>query len=476
MNYRFALAIPCLMASFQASAAQDCSSLRPQQVVQCHMANIRQAPLESVLIEQNAEPGYAFRRFELMSQTWDPQPVVEPRRWKHTVELHVPSHAVPGKALLVVNNGLRHSDSQHFDYSREALREVALKARVAVVMISDVPNQYLTFSDAEQPLREDDAVAHTWTHWMRNPDAAAELPLHVPMAAAASRAMDLAEVELKKAGVAVDRFIITGASKRGWSAWLTALGDPRVSAIVPSVIDVADTSTMLKGLRQRYGGHWPAALWPYQKAGALQRLGTPRFEQLMGLMDPMRYLDEPGQRLAIPKYLVSASGDDFFAPDQVTDFQQRLPGQTSLRVLPNSDHGGVRNAVVSTLVPALRRLRDDVALPSVQLSVNRQDGSSTVEFSELPVAVKVWTANNSRDRDFRYACGVRYTSVTLTPRQRFSLPHTPPETGWRAQFVEARFADGFIATSPVSVLPQVYPAHPPAQQDGACKSFPADAR
>jgi len=136
----------------------------------------------------------------------------------------------------------------------------------------------------------------------------------------------------------------------------------------------------------------------------------------------------------------------------------------------------VRNAVVSTLVPALRRLRDDVALPSVQLSVNRQDGSSTVEFSELPVAVKVWTANNSRDRDFRYACGVRYTSVTLTPRQRFSLPHTPPETGWQAQFVEARFADGFIATSPVSVLPQVYPAHPPAQQDGACKSFPADAR
>lgn len=476
MNYRFVLAMPCLVACFQATAAQDCSSVRPQQVVQCHIANVRQAPLQSELLEQSAEPGYAFRRFEMTSQTWDPQPVVEPRRWGHGVELHVPSNAVPGKALLVVNNGVRFGDPQSPDYSREALREVALKAQMAVVMISDAPNQYVTFSDGQAPMREDDAVAHTWAHWMRNPEAAAELPLHVPMAAAASRAMDLAEVELKNAGVAVDSFIIAGASKRGWSAWLTAMADPRVSAIVPSVIEVADSSAMLQGLRQRYGGHWPIALWPYQKAEALQQLGTPRFEQLMTMMDPMQYLDEPGQRLAIPKYLVSASGDDFFAPDQVTDFQQRLPGQTSLRVLPNSDHGGVRGALVSTLVPVLRRLRDGAALPSVQRSVDQQGGLSTVEFSELPVAVKVWTASNSRDRDFRYACGVRYASVTLTPQQRFSLPHTAPASGWQAQFIEARFADGFIATSSVSVLPNIYPSHPPAQQDGACKSFPSDAR
>ncbi|WP_313710376.1 PhoPQ-activated pathogenicity-related family protein [Pseudomonas sp.] len=473
MNYRFVMAIPCLMVSLQACAVQECTSLRPQEVVQCHIGKVRQTPLESELIEQASEPGYAFRRLQMVSQVWEPAPVLEPRRWEHNVELHIPGNAVPGKALLVVNNGVRHGPEQTPDYAREALREVALKAQMAVVMISDVPNQYVTFADVENPLREDDAVAHTWAHSLRG--AAPELPLHVPMAAAASRAMDLAEQELGKQGLTVDRFIITGASKRGWSAWLTALADERVMAIVPSVIDVADTSGMLAGLRKRYGGHWPLALGSYQQAGVLQQLGTPAFERLMAMMDPMQYLNEEGQRLAIPKYLVSASGDDFFAPDPVTDYQQRLPGVTSLRVLPNSDHGGVRQAVVSTLVPAVTRLRDGKQLPSVQVSASGQAGQMLVEFSEPPVAVKVWTASNRQDRDFRYACGVRYQSETLAPRQHFTLQRTAPAAGWQAQFVEAKFADGFIATSPVSVLPQTYPEHPPTDQGGACRSFPADS-
>ncbi|MDM3887455.1 PhoPQ-activated protein PqaA family protein [Pseudomonas sp. BCRC 81390] len=474
MKCRFALAVPCLLASFHASALQDCSGLHPQKVVHCHIGNVRQTPLEYTLLEEAIGPGYTFRRLQMVSQSWTPAPVVAPRRWEHDVELHRPLDAVPGKALLVVNNGVRHGPAQAPDYTREVLRELALETRTAVVMISDVPNQYVTFDDAEQPMREDDAVAHTWAHSLRG--AAPELPLHVPMAAAASRAMDLAELELRKQGLTVEHFIITGASKRGWSAWLTALADERVMAIVPSVIGIADTSEMLRGLRMRYGGHWPLALWPYQQAGVLQQLGSPAFDRLMSMMDPMQYLNEPGQRLAMPKYLISASGDDFFAPDPVTDYQQRLPGQTSLRVLPNSDHGGVRQAVLSTLVPAVTRLRDGVSLPSVQMSANMQSGNFDVDLSEPPVALKVWTASNRRDRDFRHACGVRYQSETLVPAQHFTLQRLPPAEGWQAHFVEARFADGFIATSAVNVLPRTSPVHPPAQQGGACRSFPADAR
>ncbi|MFG0410360.1 PhoPQ-activated protein PqaA family protein [Pseudomonas sp. FYR_11] len=472
MKYRFALLVPCLVASLPASALQDCTGLRPQHVARCHIDNVRQTPLESVLVEQVFEPGYAFRRLQMVSQSWAPEPVVEPRRWQHDVELHIPHNAVPGKALLVVNNGVRHGPAQTPDYARDALREVAMKTQMAVVMVSDAPNQYVTFSDASEPLREDDAVAHTWAHALRGA-AAPELPLHVPMAAAASRAMDLAVKELQLQGLTVNQFIITGASKRGWSAWLTALADERVMAIVPSVIDVADTSAMLAGLRKRYGGNWPLALAPYQQAGVLQQLGTAPFDKLMAMMDPMQYLDEDGQRLAIPKYLVSASGDDFFAPDPVTDYQQRLPGQTSLRVLPNSDHGGVRHAVISTLVPALVRLRDEKPLPSVRASAGEQPGQTLFELSERPVAVTVWTATNSQDRDFRYACGVRYQAEALAPSQRFMLQRPMPAVGWQAQFVEAKFADGFIATSAVSVVPQAYPEHPPTDHGGACQSFPA---
>lgn len=87
-------------------------------------------------------------------------------------------------------------------------------------------------------------------------------------------------------------------------------------AIVPNVIEVEDTAAMLASLRQRYGGHWPgvAAL---SAGGVLKQLDSPGFARLAAMIDPMQYLDEPGQRLAIPKYLVSASGDDFFAPTRL---------------------------------------------------------------------------------------------------------------------------------------------------------------
>ncbi|MQG92459.1 PhoPQ-activated protein PqaA family protein [Pseudomonas sp. MN1F] len=474
MNVRLVFASACLIASFHASGQQDCAGLRPQEVVRCYIGNVRQAPLDAQLFEQTSSPDYRFLAFHMTSQQWAPAPVTEPREWKHDVELYVPRHAVPGKALLVVNNGVRFGAAQPPSYTREVLREVALKARIAVVMVSDVPNQALTFSDVQKPLREDEAVAHTWAHSLNDQAAAPELPLQVPMAAAASRAMDLAQEQLKKIGHKVDRFIITGGSKRGWGAWLTALADDRVMAIVPNVIEVEDTAAMLAGLRKRYGGHWPLALLPYQQAGVLKQLDSPGFARLAAMIDPMQYLNEHGQRLAIPKYLISASGDDFFAPDPVTDYQQRLPGQTSLRVLPNSDHAGVREAVVSTLVPVVRRLHEGEPLPRVQLIADERAGTMQVRFSERPLTVKVWTASNSRDRDFRYACGVRYVSQTIKPKRRLTVQRTAPSVGWQAQFIEATFADGFIATSPVSVWPQTFPDHPPADLGGACRSVPAD--
>lgn len=472
MIRRYLLIIPCLLVCSQANAQHGCNGLRPQEVARCHTEKIRQAPLQYQFEQKIPAQGYTLYQYRMTSQTWAPEPVVEPRLWEHRVELYVPETALPEKALVVVNNGVRFGEEQQSpDYSSEALSAVAVRTRTVVVVIDDVPNQYVTFNDAQAPMREDFAVAHTWAHWLRNEAAAAELPLHVPMAAAASRAMDLAAEAL--ADLRIERFIITGASKRGWSAWLTALADDRVIAIVPSVIDVLDTSEMLVGLRKRYGGAWPVALWPYQAAGVMQQLGRPDYARLMALMDPMQYLDEPGDRLAIPKYLVSASGDDFFAPDPPTDHLRRLPGQTSLRVLPNSNHGGVRAHVASTLVPFVQRIQASQPLPRVHVTRGEGAGHVQVQLSEMPVALKVWGAHNAEDRDFRYACGIRYTSETLKPSEVFSLDWTAPSQGWQARFVEAQFADGFIATSPVMVMPEGFPLEPPKDDGQACRAFPS---
>lgn len=448
------------------AADETCVQPGPQDAVRCYVQQVRQAPLEVEVLDQHAEEGYEFRRYRMVSQDWAPAPATGPREWTHNVEMHIPADALHRKALLVVNNGVLIGDEEQTpDYPRDELRAIAQRTRSVVIMVDHVPNQYVMFSDTPKALREDDAVAHTWAHWMRDPAAPSELPLHVPMAAAVSRTMDLAEQAL--APLDIREFMLTGASKRGWAAWLVAVTDSRVVALVPTVIDVSDTTRMLEDLRKRYGGHWPAALFSYFKSGVLQQIGGPDFARLMAVMDPLSYLESSGSRLSIPKYLVSASGDDFFAPDADPEALNRLPGELSLRVLPNADHGGARAHVATTLVPFIKRIQAEKALPRVDWQPN-----GAVEFSEPPVSVQLWTADNEVDRDFRYACGVRYHAQPLAA-ERFAqrMSAETPISGWKASFIEATFADGYVATTPVRVRPETFPDHPPTQQAGRCRSF-----
>ncbi|WP_256667220.1 hypothetical protein [Pseudomonas sp. SJZ080] len=46
-----------------------------------------------------------------------------------------------------------------------------------------------------------------------------------------------------------------------------------------------------------------------------------------------------------------------------------------------------------------------------------------------------------------------------------------PKSGWKATFVEATFADGFITTTPVQVLPEHYPTQAPPAIEPACKTL-----
>ncbi|MFL7976907.1 PhoPQ-regulated protein, partial [Xanthomonas vasicola] len=82
---------------------------------------------------------------------------------------------------------------------------------------------------------------------------------------------------------------------------------------------------------------------------------------------------------------------------------------------------------------------------------------------------------NPQARDFRYACGIRYsaTPIALTNGSTVSVPVQVPEAGWNAYFVEATYADGFVATSQAYVLgKQRYPTRPPPTDNAACSTLP----
>ena len=103
-----------------------------------------------------------------------------------------------------------------------------------------MPNQPVVFMDdpAKKPRTEDDFIAYTWDKFLRTGDE--KWPARLPMTKSAVRAMD-AVTQFAAApeggGQKVARFVVSGASKRGWTTWTTAAVDKRVIAIAPAVID-----------------------------------------------------------------------------------------------------------------------------------------------------------------------------------------------------------------------------------------------
>jgi PhoPQ-activated pathogenicity-related protein len=305
---------------------------------------------------------------------------------------------------------------------------------------------------------------------MDNPQQGAWLPLHLPMVGAIVKAMDLAQTELRALGVTIEGFTVTGISKRGWATWLTALVDQRIQAIVPFAVEVLDLVAVIEHTQQSLGGYFPMAWRDSIREGMIQDHVSPVFHTLMGIVDPLRYLESPlAPRLAIPKYLISASGDDFFMPDNVKFGLGKLHGMTVLCVVPNSNHPGIKQVTLQALTSFMQRQQAERPLPT--LSLLKQGAGKSPQYrlllSEAPTRLTLWRALNPQLRDFRNSSGITYQAeaVPLPSQQGSSyacdLQLPLPATGWSANFVEAEFSDGFIATTPVLILPDCYPPKPP---------------
>ena len=420
------------------------------------------------------------RNYILTSQNWSPEQISTPKIWQHAVGIYVPEHPMPHRALLISTNGTRlpvngplpQADSE---LSPETMAQIATRTRTVVIALSDIPNQYLTYADDGKARREDDSVAHTWGLFLQSPSTRKTLPLHVPMAAALSRAMTLAERELTSLNV--HRFILAGASKRGWASWHALVADPRVDAVVPFAIDILDMRNVLAHIYRSYGRNWPLALTAYYGEGITEQLDTPAFSQLAQIQDPLSQLNTPRhERLQAPKYIVNASGDDFFVPDSSHFYYGRLPGIKSLRMVPNSSHYDIRAVVGDSLITFVNRLQHHKPLPEVHDLLQHKQGRASILFlsSERPAKVLLWSATNPVARDFRHACGIRYASTPVQWHEpamaRVEVP--TPAVGWSAYFVEATYPDGYVATSQTYVLgEQEYPDQAPPGDQARCTTL-----
>lgn len=468
-------------------SAWDCFRDRNEQyseVLSCYTSALRNTPSTYNELPAESFLGVINRNFELVSQDWSENPDLEPTPWKHSINIFIPEGATSGRALLIVNNGIsipsRDVDVRPAtDFDETNMLQIAKRTGMIVISIDNVPTQYLTYTDDGVPRREDSSVAHSWRLFMQSPKEKPFSSLHVPMVGSIVKAMDLAEKELQAFGI--KKFVVAGTSKRGWATWLTAIADNRVEAIAPFVIDILAMNDVMEHTKKSFGGNWPLAFHDYRSQGFTNLMNSEDAKPLYELVDPLQYKDAHYRsRLSIPKYIVNASGDDFFPPDNSNFYYSDLPGIKTFRTTPNSDHAGIRKAVADSLVTMLNRISKELPLPTAEIQIDRKLENAeekdsdmlTVRFSEEPVEVTRWVAVNPEARDFRHACGIRYIPTALPAQQTLTVTNPRPAAGWSSSFVEARFSDGFVVTTPVQILPNTYPNSAPADKDGFCKTIP----
>ncbi len=459
------------------AAANNCNQQvliqNPQQVLNCYIAEKENIPSPAwVLQNSNHDPDkkISINTYLLTSQIWPKEG--HGTLWQHTLVIYKPDTINSDQALLFVNGGTRFPEAKDNPAPAQLdFAHIATETHSIVVDLQDVPNQYLTFPDSTDiPRKEDSIVAYSWNRFMDDPDNNTDWPLHLPMTKAVVKAMDATQEILAKEAIPVNHFVITGASKRGWATWLTALADARVNAIVPIVIDILNTQKNINHIYKFYSNHWPMpAFNDYIQQNIPARLATPAFARLMQIEDPLAYLKSKDshfykQRLSIPKYIISAGQDDFFVPDSLALYVTHLPGETEVRVFPQEGHYiNMKQAVEPALLSYYRTIVQHETRPSLTWISNTQGQLQKVITNRQPEKIQLWEIINPNAKDFRKLTTKQLEYNTQTIEEGHCTIHhceyliklEPLIKGWETILVEATFkktnGEDLVLTTPTFV-------------------------
>ena len=442
----------------------------PHQVLLCAEKVLPSLSSQLSYLGEEKTPQYTQYKYSFRSVTWpkifrnNTPDVIKPNVWKHEVDIFVPKENpnVDTAALYItggyINSKLIRNNSPDKIISQLILHNV-------VIVLKDNPNQYLTINDKQ--LKEDEIIAFTWNRFIHNPKLS-YYPLHIPMAIAAQQAMTLAQNILKHQHICINHFVVIGASKRGWATWMTALLDHRVVALIPIVVDVLNFKKQIPHIYNVYAQHWPIALNDYYQQH-LPEYANPNspfysnYLKLLQLEDPFTYFTvAPYQKklAQMSKYIVNASGDDFFPPDSAQYYYPALSEKKLLFYLPNSGHyieySPSISQLASTLSAFYKRIISHQALPVI--TWNRTADELKIDYSEKPSKIILWSAENPITRDFRFSCAIHYQPTDIQVKEQVSKLKIPTsKQGWSASYVELDFPDGLRASTPIFISPNTYP-------------------
>lgn len=401
------------------------------------------APDDSFAWEVEAVEPQAFGadlvRLKMTSQVW------QGITWSHRVALIVPDNLErTDTAVLFVTGG--NPDGMLLQLGGILTSQLG----VVLAVLGDIPNQPLYGG-----LTEDALIAYTFVKWMETQDDT--WPLLFPMTKSAVRAMDAVQEYCRQERQHdVTGFVVSGASKRGWTTWLAGAVDPRVIGIAPIVYDNLNLNAQMAQQIAMYGSY-SAEIEDYTKYDLQGQLATPTGQRLAEMIDP--YTFRAGYEM--PKLIICGVNDPYWTLESANLYIGDLPRPTAIIYSPNGGHdlGGVQ-PVMTRIVPTLLAFVDHCATradwPDVAWDWSEGDEGLTLTVSsDIPAdGVALWTAT-SPTTDFRQATWSQGQAGGSGTKWVLTVPR--PESGYGAGFADVTYTVGgrtfTLCTTPRMVGP-----------------------
>lgn len=368
----------------------------------------------------------------LTSQRW------REHTWTHQLNVIVPKDVAYDGGLLFVSGGSMQRDNPAMpewhnlaqDGLVQDIAQMAVANRAVAAVLRQVPNQPLY-----NGLVEDELISYTLHQFQQDGDYT--WPLLFPMVKSAVRAMDaIQEIAASRSSKPVNRFVVSGLSKRGWTTWLTASQDGRVEAFAPMVIDILNMPVNLNYQVEVWNEYSPQ-IQDYVALGLVQDIESDRGHTLAQMIDPYAYR----HLLDKPKMLFMGTNDEYWVIDAVKHYIDSIPGLDFIHYVPNEGHDlGNRKQVFQALSSFWGFTLQRKPYPVADYEAIEDNGALKLNIRatkpKLEGAV-IWTAI-STDRDFRDETWVS-KDLRIAHKRKFKVSATLPKLGYKAFYVDLKY-------------------------------------
>ncbi|MDT7828809.1 PhoPQ-activated protein PqaA family protein [Pricia sp. S334] len=366
----------------------------------------------------------------LTSQKW------REHTWKHQLTILVPEDVAHDGALLFITGGSLKDGMPNWTNKEDdtaPFAEMAQKNRAIVSIIRQVPMQPLFDGD----LTEDQLISYTLHNYKNDKDLT--WPLLFPMVKSAVRGMDAVQDFSKKSlEKKITRFTVAGASKRGWTTWLTGASDDRVEAIGPMVIDVLNMPVSLDYHIEAWE-EYSNQINDYVKLEIPQTVNTPEGNALTQMIDPYSYRE----KLTMPKIIFIGTNDEYWPVDAVKNYIRDIPGENYIHYTPNAGHGldgGEKALKALSGFWGHTLAKEPYADLNYELKADQTSATLSVESDSQDLKTGYLWSADSEDRDFRDETW-KATEISTSPGKAAEGKISFPKKGYKAFYMDLEYTD-----------------------------------